>query len=355
MKFTWNHAVIALMALVIAALAWTLIYFARDELRFDQDGYEEEIETGSGVAEAGGRPIVRVSTASQAASGLATRALEAAASEDFIEVYGSVVDIRPLLDARGRHLVALGEVRARRATLAAAEAEFQRMQILYRDDRNVSEQALRNAESRYRTESAQLAAAQAAVDAMTDALRSAWGETVAGWAASAESRVLQALLERRSHLVLLAFPFDAPRAATRAEVAVAPVTAREQVRPARYVSEAPAVEAALPGQTFFYLADGAGLRAGARVVARAGTGGGKRSGVLIPREAVVWHAGKSWVYLRRDPETFARHAVDATRELGGGWFNPSGDLEPGNEVVVSGAQLLLSEELKFQIRNENED
>ena len=28
---------------------------------------------------------------------------------------------------------------------------------------------------------------------------------------------------------------------------------------------------------------------------------------------------------------------------------------PGDEVVVSGAQLLLSEELKYQIRNENED
>ena len=34
---------------------------------------------------------------------------------------------------------------------------------------------------------------------------------------------------------------------------------------------------------------------------------------------------------------------------------PSRELQVGDEVVVSGAQLLLSEELKFQIRNENED
>ncbi len=33
----------------------------------------------------------------------------------------------------------------------------------------------------------------------------------------------------------------------------------------------------------------------------------------------------------------------------------SNRLNPGDEVVTSGAQLLLSEELKFQIRNENED
>jgi multidrug efflux pump subunit AcrA (membrane-fusion protein) len=355
MKPRLLHAVIALMALIIAALAWTLIYFARDELRLDQDSYEEKIETGSTSGEVDGRAVVRVSAASQAASGIALSALQAAASEDFVEVYGSVVNIQPLLETRGRYLVALGDVRARQAALAAAKGEYQRMQLLYRDDRNVSEQAVRNAQARFRSESAQLAAAQAAVGALSDALRTAWGDTIAGWAASAESRALQSLLERRSHLIVLALPFDLPRAAASANVAVAPVIARERLRAARFVSDAPSVETTMPGQTFFYLADGADLRAGTRVVARVSVDGNRQSGILVPREAVVWHAGKSWVYVKQDAETFARHAVDATRELGNGWFNPAGDLKPGDEVVVSGAQLLLSEELKFQIRNENED
>jgi hypothetical protein len=54
-------------------------------------------------------------------------------------------------------------------------------------------------------------------------------------------------------------------------------------------------------------------------------------------------------------ETFVRRPVDTSQELpGGGWFNAEG-FGPAEEVVVRGAQLLLSEELKFQIRNENED
>jgi hypothetical protein len=40
--------------------------------------------------------------------------------------------------------------------------------------------------------------------------------------------------------------------------------------------------------------------------------------------------------------------------MGDGFFNVV-DWDDDIEVVVSGAQLLLSEELKFQIRNENED
>jgi len=53
-------------------------------------------------------------------------------------------------------------------------------------------------------------------------------------------------------------------------------------------------------------------------------------------------------------QTFARHEVSTAQELDGGWFN-AGGLNADDEVVVSGAQLLLSEELKYQIRNENED
>jgi hypothetical protein len=49
-----------------------------------------------------------------------------------------------------------------------------------------------------------------------------------------------------------------------------------------------------------------------------------------------------------------RKEVATGNEVPGGWFNAA-NFEPGDEVVVSGAQLLLSEEQKFQIRNENED
>ncbi len=350
-----TQVVIAVMAIAIAGLIWTLVYYARDEWGLGEPAYEEEIQGGSTAGEIDGRAVVRVSAASQAASGIAVREVQAAASEESIEAYGVAVDIQGLLETRGRYLVALGELRARRAALAAAEAEYQRMQLLHRDDRNVSEQALRNSEARFRSESAQLAAAQAALNALGDGLRSAWGEVIAGWVQNPDSRVLRRLLERRDHIVLIAFPLDLPRSAAHAAVSVAPVTARDKLRRARYVSEAPRAEAGLPGQTFFYLVDGADLRAGTRIVARLGAGAPKQSGVLLPREAVVWHAGKSWSYVRRGEDTFARYPVKATRELGNGWFNPAGDLNPGDEVVVSGAQLLLSEELKFQIRNENED
>ena len=55
MRFTANHIVIAVMAVVIAVLSWTLIYISRDHLRLHDEEIEEEIETGSSASVEDGR------------------------------------------------------------------------------------------------------------------------------------------------------------------------------------------------------------------------------------------------------------------------------------------------------------
>ena len=159
------------------------------------------------------------------------------------------------------------------------------------------------------------------------------------------------------NLAFLGFNFihyELPRSAAREKLMLAPVTAHSDAVQARFVSEAPRSSQAVPGNTYFYLVKGADLRVGARVVARVTTGNTSIDGVIVPNEAVVWHAGKSWVYRKQDADTFGRYEVSTQHPLGDGWFEATG-LHAGDQVVVSGAQLLLSEELKFQIRNENED
>jgi hypothetical protein len=354
MRFSASHAIIAVMAVIIAVLSWTLIYFARDELRGEPAGHEDEIETTSAAGIDGGRAVVRVPAESQKASGIATQPLKAGRSEAAVEVYGMVMNLQPLAELRGRYLAAAAEARALRAAAAAAESEYQRMEMLHRDDRNVSDQALKAAESRYRTELARQAAAAQAAASLRDAMRSAWGDAITGWATRPDSPTLEALLQQRTFLVQLVLPYDLPKSAARGKISVAPAMARETARAARFVADSPQVDPGLPGETYFYMVEGGGFRAGMRVAARAGLGGAPVAGVIVPGQAVVWHAGKAWAYLKQDEQTFARHEVSAAQELDGGWFN-TGGFQAGDEVVISGAQLLLSEELKYQIRNENED
>ena len=354
MRFTANHAIIAVMAVIIAVLSWTLIYFARDELRSEVAGREGAIETPAAAGIDGGRAVVRVPMEGQKASGIATQSLKAGSSEAAIEVYGMVMNLQPLAELRGRYLVAAAEARALHAAVVAAESEYQRMELLHRDDRNVSEQALKSAEARYRTELARQAVADQGAASIRDAMRGAWGDTITGWATRPDSPILEALLQQRAFLVQLVLPYDLPKSAARGRISVVPAMARENARIARLVADSPQVDPGLPGETYFYVLDGGSFRAGMRVAARVGLGGAPVAGVIVPAQAVVWHAGKAWAYLKQDEQSFARHEVSASEERDGGWFN-AGGLEAGDEVVVSGAQLLLSEELKYQIRNENED
>ncbi len=354
MKLQPAQTIIAVMAAVIALLSWALIYYARDEMGALSRESEESIETITAAGVDAGRAVVNLSAESQAAAGIELHTLETSKRDATFEAYGMVANLQPLAELRGRYLVAAAEAKAARATLAAAETEYRRMDALFRDDRNVSEHAMQAARGRYRAELSRQAAADQAALSIRDAMRGAWGETVAGWSVDPDSTIMRRLLSQTAFLIQLVLPHDAPRAAARGRISVAPTLSRDGARPARFVADSPQIDPAFPGETYFYLVEGGGFRTGMRVVARIGMGGAALSGVTIPSSAVVWHAGKAWTYVKDKEGRFARHEVSTAAEVEDGWFNASG-FQAGDEVVVSGAQLLLSEELKYQIRNENED
>jgi len=79
--------------------------------------------------------------------------------------------------------------------------------------------------------------------------------------------------------------------------------------------------------------------------------GDQRSGVLMPRSAVIRFSGTTWIYLKTAPDTFQRQQVLLDSPLEKGWFVAAG-LKPKDQVVTLGAQQLLSEELKGQGGNE---
>lgn len=354
MKLSRSNVVIVIMAVIIAVMAWALVYYARDEFDLQAEGEAEVIPTQSTVGAQGGYATVTVSPESQKASGVATAPLRSAHGEASAEVYGVVLDLHPLFDVRGRYLAAVSEAQGLQAVAQASGSEYERVRRLYEDERNVSERAMQAARAQHESDRARLAAARQAAASAYDTMRSSWGAVIADWAADPRSERFESLASQREVLVQVTFPFELQARAGRAPLALAPISARSGRQPARFVSASPQTDATLPGATYFYTVGGQGLRAGMRVVGRVALGGASHEGVLVPEAAVVWHGGSAWAYVKQEGDTFVRRPVDTAQELPGGWFNATG-FEPGEQVVVIGAQLLLSEELKFQIRNENED
>ena len=62
---------------------------------------------------------------------------------------------------------------------------------------------------------------------------------------------------------------------------------------------------------------------------------------LIPDSAIVHVQGKEWIYVKKDARTFVRKGI-----------SPTTFINAGELLVVTGAQLILSEEFRAQIASE---
>jgi biotin carboxyl carrier protein len=72
------------------------------------------------------------------------------------------------------------------------------------------------------------------------------------------------------------------------------------------------------------------------------------AGVLVPDPAVVQWEGLGWTYVRKAAGQFGRVRVPTNRPAPGGWI-VGPPLAPGDSVVVTGVQELLSEEFRARV------
>ena len=347
-----NRSLLLAQLALIVALAWAVVYLGRDEIRGWFGSEAREAPPARGAADSDGRPDVHVSEAVQKASGLRTEPLQAHRLRPSLPVQGVVADLRLLTQQVAQLRAAAAEVQASRAAATRAAAEHGRVLALYEDERNASERALQAAQADKLAAEARLAGAESAGAAAREQLRQEWGETLARWAETG-SPELAPLLDGREALLVVTLRFADPAPPRMGPLEFTPAGGQGKTRRAQPVSPATRADPGLPGATWFYRVPAAGLRVGERIAGRLPTGAAAEEGVLVPAGAVLWHAGKAWVYVQEAADRFERRAVQAAAPAGDGWFETG--LEAGERVVVSGAQLLLSEEFRGSITNENED
>jgi hypothetical protein len=74
---------------------------------------------------------------------------------------------------------------------------------------------------------------------------------------------------------------------------------------------------------------------------------------MIPQAAVVRMGGKAYVYVETGPTKFERRLVSLDEPTGEGYVSTSG-FNAGDRIVTVGAQSLLSEEFKSQMRTDEQ-
>lgn len=329
-----------------AALAAALLFAAARAGADSDDDASAAVAAPSRVTQRGGETVISLDAGARAKSGIETAPAEPAPVRRELRGYAKVLDPGPLSALRGRYEAAAAGLAAARAKLRASQSAYRRAQGLYRDGRNASLAELQAAEAAWRADRAGLAAARAARSSLAAEARQQWG-AVLGGAIAAGAPLLERLTAGRALLVQVTLP---PGGALPDPPAKAVLeTGRGGRSPLALVSRAPRTDPKIQGESFYYTAAAAsGALPGMELLARLPEGEPVPA-VRVPPQAVVWWRDRAWIYRRTGPGTFERVPIATDWPAPGGGYLVSG-LPGGSVIVTRGAQLLLSEEFRSQIK-----
>lgn len=347
--------IVFLQALLIVVLFWMLVFYGKDEYETFQTEQEEEIESPSRVTENAGISVVKLPLATQQNSGIKTAKLKPMLFQGEIKSFGYVVSIDSLIEAKTHFLNLQANANLAQANSQKNITQYQRLKSLNEDDKNVSDRAVQEALALVNTDNANLKSYQLQLKNLQNSVQLQWGESLSKLIFDSKlPNHLSSLLDRKNVLIQVSLPLSTANPAAGSSINIAPLNDTGTPIKAIYVSPAPKADTNGFGKTFYYSAPAEHLRVGMRVSVELGDAKNNAvDGVIIPSNAVVWYAGTPWAYFKQGKDEFVRKPISTDNEVDAGWFNKN--LSIDSEVVVQGAQLLLSEEFKYLIKNENDD
>lgn len=367
--------IIVVQAIIIITLFWVLVFYGRDEYEAFQDQQNEEIAGPEHVSTKNGVTEIKLSPNVIAHNGILIAPLKPASYQNQLNSLGTVLNIQPLIDSKTQYEQLQTQLALVQSGVSTHQAQYKRLKQLNADDKNVSDKLLQEALAVINADQAQISALNQQLKSSLNSIQSQWGTVLSQLVTEKNlAPYLAGLLNQQNVLVQIGLPFDASEPNTGDAFSITTLSQETQAITAIVIS--PATQSDVnANKTYFVSAPKQYLRTGMRVRVSSKnaliqtnslepiTGSSPKAvsspaqnelqGTIIPNTAVVWHSGLPWIYIQNKANTFIRTPIKTDIELNNGWFSTS--LPVGTKVVTQGAQLLLSEEFKSLIKNENED
>ncbi len=289
----------------------------------------------------------------QRAAGITTQRLEPAVHQPEFSAYGSVLNLEPLLSVRQDYLAAQAQQESASAKYQETELNLNRTRNLYQHD-IVSTRRLQEQQAQWQQDKASLSTSRNYQQTLLEASRLQWGDTLTTWFTQNDNEQAEQLLSHRAQLIQVTLPANRHLPPEVRSVDIDEHGRRNQAIRATLIAQAPLVDPITQGERYFFKSEGRRLPFGTHISVWIASDTAGRSGVTIPENAVVWHLGQAFVFIKTEHGEFKRRLLTDMLPSKSGYFTASGFV-PGEEIVTVGAQTLLSQELKNLIPKEDED
>lgn len=349
MKRNWklllSAALAAMLAVILARIAAPTRRASADQ---DEDDEQQAIKTPPRVSVQNGQTIVTLNASTQSRVGIVVAPLQGVTSREQVTAPAIVVSAQELITARADYVTTAENLEKARAKIQVDQEEYARLNSLYQDQKNASQKELQAAQGALRLDQVDAQAAQQDLALQMAAMRQSWGDAVMNWVVHNTS-ALDRVLNQSDFLVEVTLPADSGPSFPQTITLDVPGLGHAE---ARLISEFPRVDPRIQGIGLLYVTQNhVGFAPGLSLLARLPVGPVTR-GVLIPNSAIVWWQGNAWVYVQTAPGHFVRQLVPTGEPLAKGVFVLT-SFSPHEQIVIRGAQLLLSEEFRSQIQIED--
>lgn len=301
----------------------------------------------------GGQPVITLDVETQQLSGLKTIILKPTSYNAEFTAYGKAITIQPLLALRNRYLLALTERNRAAARFKQAGQTTQRLQMLYRHG-VTAKRNLQDQQAQWQTDKAQLDATHFQDQSIKDEALLNWGKVLTEWALSTHTDKLDAFLSGQQTLLQITLPTNKQLADDSRIITIEASGNRSKAVKAELISVAPQTDNTAQGTSYFFRSDGQNIRPGMNVSAWIPEQNAYVSGVIIPKSAIIWYMDQAFVYLKSAEDGFSRITINNYSVTADGYFIGDASIKPGQQIVTTGGQMLLSEELREQIPDEDD-
>ena len=289
----------------------------------------------------------------QKTSAIETLTLKLVSQQTEFIAYGKVLNIQSLLALRHRYLLALTEQRTAQAKFKQSEQNINRQQDLYSSGVS-SKRSLQEQQAQWQSNQAQVDATLYQSAAITDEALLLWGKELTDWVLSNKQSKLDAFLSGQQKLIQITLPSHQHLASNILSIDVEASGNRTKAHKAEFISAATHTESVAQGESYFFRSSDKNLLPGMAISAWIPQQSIAITGVIIPKSALIWYMDQALVYVKTTETTFSRRVLSQYSPTTDGYFITD-TLSPNQQVVIAGAQMLLSEELRGQIPKEDDD
>jgi hypothetical protein len=296
---------------------------------------------------------LRLTSDIQHLSGIETLHVKPTTYQMEFTAQGKALNLQPILALRSRYLNTLTTHSSAMAKYKQTEQNINRQQDLFQHGIS-SKRSLQEQQAQWQSSKALVEAATFESNAIKDEANLLWGNALSNWIISKNSDALDGFLSHQQKLLQITLPTGKHLPDGLQTIYIDGTGDRRTAQKAQFISVATQTDNSAQGESYYFKTTHKKIIGGMQVTAWIPEQNSQASGVIIPTTALIWHMNQAFVYIKTTQEDFARVMIDNYSISAEGYFIPNA-LSADEELVIKGAQMLLSEELRGQIPSENDD